>query len=248
MTQERFDIHQHITDQIVTLIERGAGEFRLPWQCRGTMTQPANVVSKKHYRGVNIVALWAASLNNGYTSGLWGTYRQWAQAGAQVRKGEKASYVVFYKEIEIAGINDAGDDETEKRLMAKASAVFSQEQVDGYVASASAEDSVIEPIQAADNLVKSTGAVIRYGGSSAYYRPSTNSIQMPEPSSFIGSPTSTPQEAFYSTLLHELTHWTSHPTRCDRQLGKRFGDDAYAMEELIAELGAAFLCADLGVT
>lgn len=94
--KERFDIHQHITNQIVAAIERGAGEFRLPWHgSGGTIAQPKNVASKKHYRGVNIVALWAASEQNGCGSGLWGTYRQWAEAGAQVRKGEKSSYVVF---------------------------------------------------------------------------------------------------------------------------------------------------------
>jgi antirestriction protein ArdC len=107
---------------------------------------------------------------------------------------------------------------------------------------------VITPIEQAEAFVAATGATIHHGGSRAFYRPSTDSIQLPPREAFIGSPTSTPAEAYYSTLLHELVHFTSHETRCNRQLGKRFGDDAYAMEELIAELGAAFLCADLRIT
>jgi antirestriction protein ArdC len=100
----------------------------------------------------------------------------------------------------------------------------------------------------ADAFVAATGATIAHGGSRAYYRPSTDSIQLPPRDAFIGTRTSNPAESYYSTVLHELTHWTSHAQRCDRQLGKRFGDDAYAMEELVAELGAAFLCARIGIT
>lgn len=248
MTTERFDIHQHITNQIIAAIERGAGDFQLPWHSKGSITRPVNVASKKHYRGVNIVALWAASEQSGYTSALWGTYRQWAEAGAQVRKGEKSSYVVFYKELEFAKSDGADSDEPETRLFARATPVFSAEQVDGLELPESPAGEPVEPIDAADALVQATGAIIHHGGSRAYYRPSTDSIQLPLKSDFLGTSTSTAQEAYYSTLLHELTHWSSAAHRCDRQLGKRFGDDAYAMEELVAELGAAFLCADLGIT
>ena len=104
------------------------------------------------------------------------------------------------------------------------------------------------PIEQAEAFVAATGAQIDYGGTRAFYRPSTDSIQLPPREAFIGSPTSTPAESYYSTILHELTHWTSAESRCNRQLGKRFGDQAYAMEELVAELGAAFLCADLHIT
>jgi antirestriction protein ArdC len=107
---------------------------------------------------------------------------------------------------------------------------------------------VITPIEQAEAFVSATGASISHGGARAFYRPATDSIQLPPREAFIGSLTSTPAEAYYSTLLHELTHWTGAETRCNRQLGKRFGDQAYAIEELVAELGAAFLCADLGIT
>lgn len=248
MTKDRFDIHQHITNQIVGLIERGAGEFQLPWHhSSGSILRPANIASKKPYRGVNIIALWAASEVKGFTSGLWGTYRQWAEAGAQVRKGEKSSYVIFYKELTAAASEEARESEPGKRLISRASAVFSAEQVEGFVVP-TIDPTIIEPIAGAEAFVAATGAAIAHGGARAFYMPSTDRIQIPPKEAFVGTATSSPAESYYSTLLHELTHWSSHATRCDRQLSKRFGDDAYAMEELIAELGAAFLCSDLQIT
>ena len=251
MSKERFDIHQHITDKIVSAIERGAGDFRLPWhRAAGSIMRPVNVASKKAYRGINVVALWAYAEESGYSSGVWGTYRQWAEAGAQVRKGEKAAYVVFYKELEFAAETETGDADTVTRLFARATPVFAAEQVDGYQPPAidAPPATVITPIEQAEAFVAATGASIQHGGSRACYRPSTDSIQMPPRDVFIGTATSTAAEAYYSTQLHELTHWTSAETRCNRQLGKRFGDQAYAIEELVAELGAAFLCADLGIS
>ena len=244
---ERFDIHQHITNQIITAIEQGAGDFCLPWQRGGSIMHSTNIASKKPYRGVNIVALWAAAEHRGFTSGLWGSYRQWAETGAHVRKGEKSSYVIFYKELEVASTAN-GNEDPETRLIARATPVFAAEQVDGYEMPVKATPSPVESIVGADAFVQATGAVIHHGGSRAFYRPSTDSIQLPVRDDFIGSTSSTAQEAYYSTLLHELTHWSSAAHRCNRQLGKRFGDAAYAMEELIAELGAAFLCSELGIT
>jgi antirestriction protein ArdC len=248
MKTERFDIHQHITDKIIAAIERGAGEFRLPWhRSAGSIMRPVNIASKKAYRGVNILTLWATADEKGYGSGVWGTYRQWGEAGAQVRTGEKSAYIVFYKEITVA--NESDSDETDTRFFARATPVFAAEQVEGWTAPViDTPATIITPIEQAESLVAATGASITYSGSRAFYRPSTDSIQLPPREAFIGTPTSTPAEAFYSTVLHELCHYTSHESRCNRQLGKRFGDDAYAMEELVAELGAAFLCANLGIT
>ena len=251
MTKERFDIHQHITDKIVSAIGRGAGDFRLPWhRSNGSIMRPVNIASKKAYRGVNVVALWAYAEEFGYSSGTWGTYKQWTEAGAQVRKGEKAAYVVFYKELEFAAESETGDAETATRLFARATPVFAAEQVEGYQVPVldPLPATVITPIEQAEAFVAATGATITYGGSRAFYRPSTDSIQIPPREAFIGSPTSTPAESYYSTICHELTHWTSAQSRCNRQLGKRFGDQAYAIEELVGELGAAFLCADLRIT
>jgi antirestriction protein ArdC len=237
VSKERFDIHQHVTDKIVTAIERGAGDFRLPWhRSAGSIVRPVNVASKKAYRGINVVALWAYAEESGYSSGVWGTYRQWSEAGAQVRKGEKAAYVVFYKELEFAAETETGDADTITRLFARATPVFAAEQVDGYQPPVidAPPATVITPLEQAEAFVAATRVSINHGGGRAFYRPSTDSIQLPTREAFIGSPTSTPAEAYYSTLLHELTHWTSAETRCNRQLGKRFGDQAYAIEELVA--------------
>jgi antirestriction protein ArdC len=248
---DRLDIYQHITDKIVSAIERGAGEFRLPWhRAAGSIMRPVNVASKKAYRGVNVLALWATADEKGFCSGLWGSYKQWSAAGAQVRKGEKAAFVVIYKEFEVAADPETGDACTATRLFARATPVFASEQVDGYQAPDcdAPPVTVIPPIEQAEAFVAATGATIHHGGSRAYYRPSTDSIHLPPREAFIGTPTSTPAESYFSTLCHELCHWTSRENRCNRQLGKRFGDQAYAMEELVAELGAAFLCADLHIT
>jgi antirestriction protein ArdC len=239
-----------ITDQIIAMLDRVTTEFRLPWYSPArNMMRPVNIASNKAYRGVNILALWATAHEKGYSSGTWGTYRQWAEAGAQVRKGEKSAYIVFYKELTVAS-EDGDGDETDTRHFARAMPVFAAEQVDGWTAPKvdAPPPPIMTPIEQAEAFVAATGVSVTHGGDRAFYRPSTDSIQLPPREAFIGSPTSTPAEAYYSTALHELTHWTSHESRCNRQLGKRFGDDAYAMEELVAELGAAFLCADLGIT
>ncbi len=155
MSKERFDIHQHITDKIVSAIQRGAGDFRLPWyRAAGGIMRPVNVASQKQYRGINVVALWAYAEEFGYSSGVWGTYRQWAEAGAQVRKGEKAAFVVFYKELEVAAETDTGDAETTTRLFARATPVFAAEQVDGFSFPALPEKPAnpVEPIEAAEAL------------------------------------------------------------------------------------------------
>jgi antirestriction protein ArdC len=120
--------------------------------------------------------------------------------------------------------------------------------VDGYQPEDLPETSLVERVSQADELVQSTGADIRHGGGRAYYRLSTDHIQMPDEERFKNTETSTATEGYYSTLFHELTHWTGREDRCERDLNNRFGDDAYAMEELVAELGAAFLCAELEIS
>jgi len=248
-TSSRFDVYEAITNQIVSAIEAGPGQVHLPWHRKGSaIYRPVNVASKNAYRGVNTVALWAAADAQGFANGVWGTYRQWRDQGAQVRKGEKSSLVIFYKDYAPAE-GAASEDDPERRFVARASRVFNVSQVEGYVSS-EAEASVdrIDPSQAAEAFIAATGAIISIGGDRAFYRPSADIIAMPDRHRFIGTETSTVTEGWYSTLLHELTHWTGASHRMDRAFGKRFGDDAYAMEEMVAELGAAFLCGDLGIT
>ncbi len=251
-TASRFDVYEAITNQIIAAIDTGAGKIQLPWHRKGTsIMRPVNIASENAYRGVNTVALWAAANAFGYDHGLWGTYRQWQERGAQVRKGEKSSLIVFYKEFDrddAAGDDQSGDDR-QRRYMAKASYVFNVAQVDGYVSEETSVPEVqIDPIEAAEDLISATGAQIRIGGEEAYFAPKADYIAMPSQQRFIGTETSTATEGWYSVLLHELTHWSGHENRLARQYGERFGDDAYAMEELVAELGAAFLCGDLGIS
>ena len=185
--------------------------------------RPVNVASKKPYQGVNILTLWAAGDAAGYQAGTWGTYKQWGEAGAQVKKGEKASYIVFYKEITVAG-EEGNEDDSGTRLFARATPVFAAEQVDGYASPALPEPPLnpVEPIEAAEAFIAATGANVVHGGSRACYVPRTDNIHMPPRDMFFGTATSSAAEAYYSTKLHELTHWTSAETPLQPELGQAF--------------------------
>lgn len=249
---ERFDIHQHITDQLVAMIEAGAGDFKMPWHMSaGDITRPENVDTAKPYQGINILALWIACHLHGYTSPIWGTFKQWQAKGLCVRKGEKATMGVIYKES-LRENPDAGDgeDAEQKLVFARAFPLFNADQIDGYTPPLIDPygPSTITPIEEAERFITATQAVFIHEGERAFYRPATDTITMPPKEKFIGTATSTPTEAYYGTKLHEIIHWTGAKHRLDRDLANRFGSDAYAMEELIAELGAAYLCADLDIT
>jgi antirestriction protein ArdC len=247
----RRDIHADITHTIIAAIEAGPGRFELPWhRSGGGFRRPRNAATKQRYNGVNIVALWASAERHGFTSPVWATYRQWQSIGAQVRRGERASPVVFYKRSAFETRDGNSEPTTETRLFARSSRVFNADQVDGFAAEDSAPPlpDQTERLGRAEAFIAATGADIRYGGDRAFYCPSGDYIRMPVRERFTGTATSTATEAFYSTVLHELTHLSGAASRCNRDLTGRFGDDAYAMEELVADLGAAFLCSDLGIT
>jgi len=212
--------------------------------------RPVNALTKNAYNGINVVSLWVAAVVRHYATPIWGTYKQWSELGAQVRKGEKSSLVVFYKEFEADPDPDpANENDDGKRRVARASYVFNAEQVDGYQRPDAPEtQGPIERILAADNFVNATKARIEHGGESAYYRPSTDHIQMPDEGLFFETGTMSRTEGYYATLVHELTHWSGARQRLNRDMGKRFGDQAYAAKELVAEIEAAFLCAELGIT
>jgi len=250
--QTKFDIHQEVTNRIIDALET-AGDFRLPWikNTGGSFARPVNVASKNPYNGINVVSLWVSALASEFPSNLWGTYRQWQERGCQVRKGEKSSLVVFYKTFEVEQANEqTGELEPGERMVARASRVFNAAQVDGFEIEEQElpEEPAFDPIQRAEGFAAATGATITEQGDRAFFSPATDQITMPERRRFTGTDTTSPAEGFYSTLCHELVHWSGTKTRLDRDLTGRFGDDAYAMEELVAELGAAFLCADLGIT
>ncbi|WP_219892939.1 ArdC family protein [Aquisediminimonas profunda] len=252
-SHERFNVYGAITDQIIAAIEAGAEHPQMPWhRAGGSIQRPTNIESRKAYQGVNTVALWAAADARGFAHGLWGTYRQWQEKGAQVRKGEKSSVIIFYRDLESndRDAQSSGDDDRNNRFfVARASRVFNVAQVDGFELPA-IEPAIdrIDPCVTAEAFVAATNAKITVAGDRAFYNRATDSITMPDRHRFVGTKTSTVTESWYSTLLHELTHWSGAESRCARTFGERFGDDAYAMEEMVAELGAAFLCGDLGIT
>ncbi|SRR5579885_710110 len=245
MSEEKQDVYQRVTDQIVAAIEAGVGAWRMPWHTSANfVASPINAISRKPYRGVNTVCLWAASQAKGYTTGEWATYKQWQERGAQVRKGEKSTTVVFWKFANSAAETDDtdGDERSGSRLLfTRGYAVFNAAQVDGYTPACEVVEEKNERIARADQFFQAIGADIRHGGNRAYYTPDLDFIQMPHLHAFDDS------VAYYSTLAHEHTHWTATRGRCERELGKRFGDSAYAAEELIAELGAAFVSSHLQI-
>jgi antirestriction protein ArdC len=241
-TAPRADVYQRVTDAIVNAIESGIGSYQMPWTVRQDKGfSPISVGSAKPYRGINTLVLWAQSQSKGYGSAFWGTYQQWAQLGGQVRKGEKGSPVVYWGTYETQ--KDEGDGEASRHgLFAKGFTVFNIEQTDGCKLPKRFEPKLSnnERIALADSFFSNIGIQIRDGGNRAFYRPDApEAVYMPGFDQF-------PDRVnYYSVLAHESTHWTSHASRCDRELGKRFGDDAYAVEELIAELGSAYTMAGL---
>jgi antirestriction protein ArdC len=246
MKEDRADIYQRITDQIVEAIEKGADRFQMPWHTSaGYAFSPINAQSQRPYRGINVLVLWAAAQKHGYKSGAWGTYKQWQELGAHVRRGEKATSVVFWKFSDVQAESDTGEISEEKSArripFAKEYWVFNADQVEGYSAQPVPELPEFERRLQAERFFVVLRADVRYGGNQAFYRSDGDYIQLPPFSAFRTA------AGYYSTMAHETTHWTGAAHRLNRDLSGRFGSAAYAGEELVAELGAAFLCADLSI-
>jgi antirestriction protein ArdC len=248
-TRSRQDIHAEITNKLIMAIEANPGEPVMPWRKSGKpLWLPENALTRKRYNGINIVSLWVAAETAGYAEPLWATYRQWQQLDAQVRKGEKASIIVFYKQYDTDPDPDDPEDDG-KRRVARASWVFNCAQVEGYTSPPRPEPlGPIQRILDADRFFAAIGARIVHGGEEAYYRPSTDTIHMPDEGLFTGTDTMTRSQSYFSVLAHEHLHWTGHGSRLDRNLTQRFGKAEAAAEELVAEIGNAFLCAALGIT
>jgi antirestriction protein ArdC len=240
-------VYTRVTSQIIDAIEAGAGTWHMPWHTSGRFAfSPINAASKKPYRGINVVCLWAATQSKGYERGEWATYTQWQERGAQVRKGEKATLVVFWKFAN--GSAETQDDNEEhpatnsRLLFTRGYSVFNAAQVDGYIPNS--EPAIPEPerIEQAEAFFSRIPARVVHQGNRAFYSPADDTITLPPFPAFF-----TPVD-YYSTRAHETGHWTSCAGRCNRELGKRFGDNAYSIEELVAELTAAFVCSHLGLS
>lgn len=195
-----------------------------------------------------MLILWDAAIESGYASNVWMTYKQAESIGAQVRKGEKAVMCAYFEMVKRKG-NEADQGEGEEGgkagffPMCKPFWLFNVAQIDGLPESFTAPAEVtaeFSPIEAAEKMLAASGATINHGFDGAFYAPSKDQICLPTRERF------TTPENYYATALHELTHWTGHESRLNRQFGKRFGDDAYAFEELVAELGAAFVVGHVG--
>ena len=243
-SESKFSVYRAITERIIEAIKAGAGKYVMPWHCSATTCRPVNASTDACYRGINILALWAAATVRNYPSGYWASFRQWQSLGAQVRRGERGAIIVFYKE---SPPKECADDDGKPRLFARASVVFNSAQVDGWTPPQPENAPLAARIEMVEAFAAATGADIRYGAEMAQYWILEDIIDMPDRARFRDTPTSSATEAYYATLLHELTHWTGAPHRLDRKFNDRFGEQAYAFEELVAELGAAFLCSSLGV-
>ena len=244
----RTDVYRTITDTIIAAIERGAGDFVMPWHGSG-IARPQNAFTRSDYHGINIIALWAEAYNRGFATGWWATYRQWREAGGQVKKEERASTIVFFKRLDEGQEKDNDDETSRPRLVARASRVFNAEQVEGWeVPVGIFPQGTAEVIPSVSALAGASGATIQLGRDMACYRIDRDHIEMPPLSAFTGSPTSSPTQAYAATLLHELVHWSGAAHRLDRGFGDGFDREKLAAEELVAEIGAAYLCADLGVS
>jgi antirestriction protein ArdC len=249
MTTVRNDVYSRVTDQIIAELEAGVRPWVQPWNAAhaaGEVSRPLRY-NAVPYRGINVVLLWLSALHQHFASPLWMTYKQAAELGGQVKKGAKGSLVVY---ADTFTRRESGEDGQEQEVAVpflKSYTVFNTEQIDGlpahYYAKAELPTHPIERIERAERFVAHTGADIRQGGGMAYYNAAGDFVQMPSLESFHTA------EAYYATLCHELTHFTRHTSRLNREFGRqRWGGEGYAMEELVAELGAAFLCADIGLT
>lgn len=243
---ERRDLYAEVTQTIVEALERGIVPWRSPILASADLSQPSNFATGRPYSGINVFLLALRAWSAGYNSSRWLTFKQAIERGASVRKGEKASLVVFWK-VYPSKDRETGEESTVAVL--RHYHVFNIEQCDGIGGASLPPDAVpsFQPIERAGEIVRgyASGPSIRHGGCRAFYRPSSDAVQMPEPDSFV-----TP-EAYYATLFHELAHSTGHSSRLDRKLDtdpKPFGSPDYGREELIAEMTAAFLAADAGIT
>jgi hypothetical protein len=231
----RISVYDSVTNNIISKLESGIAPWIKPWKA-GTPGADKNIVSGKEYQGVNRLILGMC----GYSSPIWGSFKQWQEKGGAVKKGEHGTQIVFYSQVTKKEIkpNDPNP-ENGTYAMLKAYYVFNIDQVEGIdIEQPAPVITEFNPVPALEDRIIKTGANIKHEGGRAFYKPSTDSITLPARDLFLS------ESHYYATVLHELTHWSGAPHRLDRTKGKRFADTAYAFEELVAEMGAAFLCAD----
>src|ERR1700674_2512388 len=247
---DKQDIYTWITNQIVSHLEKGVRPWVRPWDSEhaaGRITRPLRH-NGKTYSGINVLSLWASAIAQNFAAPIWMTFKQASELDAHIRKGEKGSLVVYADSITRKETDEKTGDEIDREIpFLKGYTVFNVEQIEGlpevYYAKAAPTLDPVARIDHAEKFFAALGATIRHGGNRAFYSIAADVIQMPPFESFQDA------NSYYATLAHECTHWTGSKTRLDRDFGgRRFGSEGYAVEELVAELGAAFLCADLDLT
>jgi len=230
-------VYQEVTDSIIKQLENGAMPWIKPWATDSTADK--NFLSQAPYRGVNRLMLGMASMIKGYDVPVWATFKQWNDLGCRVKADEKGTKIVKYGTYQKTGVDKNKNEIEFTSAYLTTHYVFNACQVDGVTIQAPTADAKpFNAIEAAELRIKLTGATITHGGDSAFYAPSVDKINVPHKASFIS------EASYYATVFHELTHWTGAETRCNRNLKGRFGNPLYAFEELVAEMGAAFLCQD----
>jgi len=240
MSTKSNEVMEAVASRIIASIEAGIvnGEWKKSW-AGGAIAM--NAVTGNQYRGGNLIALWV--FGEDFKSGYWATYRQWQSIGAQVRKGETGIRLIKWSPVPC---KDHGPEERCQscgKMVPNVFTVFNAAQVDGWDGNPENIRNEDERLADAEDFIKATGAAIEHSDEGrAYYRPSTDSITLPRFESFTNA------EAYYATAAHELIHWTGAESRLNRDMEGKWGDDSYAGEELVAELGSAMLCATLGIS
>ena len=235
------DIYQEVTNQIISDLEKGTPIWEQPWR-KGFLGFPVNVFSKSFYSGINTLILWLRQSNTGFETSQWLSFLQVKKLGGSIKKGEKATSIIFYKKLVIV---DEESEEEKTIPLLKTHAVFNLSQTEGLEhlikKVSSKEKSLFKDVEKAEKLIKESKANIAFAPiDRAYYLPVEDKILMPKKSQF------KTQEGFYSTAFHELSHWTGHKSRLNRPVENKQGSKSYAFEELIAEISASFVCCHLG--
>lgn len=240
------NIYAEVTAQVINGIADSDGNFTLPWHRPALNALPKNALTGRSYNGMNCLSLWVAAQSSSYQHGIWATFRQWSQLGAQVQSGEKGSLIIFYRLMKTEA---SASSEERVFPLVKYAYVFNVEQVTGFEAPQPfRQEALFQLSPEIDSAIARTGINIEHRGESAFYIPKRDSIVMPPVELFKGSKTSSPYEAYYSTVFHELIHATGAPHRLNRKLSTDSASREYHFEEIIAELGAAFCCARLGIS
>jgi len=243
----RRDHYQEVTDRIIDALEAGTPPWRRPWDPdkAGGPAMPCNATTGQRYRGINVLTLGMSALAFSSGDPRWATYKQAAEQGWQVRRGERGATGYFFKRLEVHDDNrsDDGEEAVRRIPLLRAFTLFHASQIDGippFVPPTLAEAPWRAP-EASEIILANSAAVLRFGGERAFYSPATDHIQMPPKAAFATA------QGYCSTLIHEMGHWSGAPARLNRDLRNRFGSHDYAREELRAEIGQMMVCTELGI-